>query len=251
MHFIGSSCSWNLGTTFSSSASFFPGERVGTMQLGSPRRTRPSVSVASLLVPRVYKPPAPHLRCISWSWSWSWSSSGDRDGVATNTGEPPESYLDRVLVLVAHTCVVHLHAHSWLVYVRRDIILAKSKHLRDFLRESSSGSAVGGSVGGTRLLSGKASRGGKGGGWWPIDDGRKTQQVELETKGLVLIDDSAWGNCYYYEGFGLLLLVFEFFAEILGRLGGDGRKISSLFLRERFYRGSDRSRTTVSRLFHY
>lgn len=35
MHFIGSSCSWNLGTTFSSSASFFPGERVGTMQLVS------------------------------------------------------------------------------------------------------------------------------------------------------------------------------------------------------------------------
>lgn len=75
MHFIGSSC-----TTFSSSASFFPGERVGTMQLGSPRRTRPSVSVASLLVPRVYKPPSPHLRCISSSWSWS--SPGDRHGVA-------------------------------------------------------------------------------------------------------------------------------------------------------------------------
>lgn len=41
-----------------------------------------------------------------------------------------------------HTRVVHLHAHSWLVYVRRDIILAKSKHLRDFLRESLSGSAA-------------------------------------------------------------------------------------------------------------
>lgn len=124
MHFIGSSC-----TTFSSSASFFPGERVGTMQLGSPRRTRPSVSVASLLVPRVYKPPSPHLRCISSSWSWS--SSGDRHGVARI------QHLDRV------RSSLHLHAHSCLVYVRRDIILAKSKHLRDFLRESFSGSAIG------------------------------------------------------------------------------------------------------------
>lgn len=124
--------------------SFFPGERVGTMQLGgSPRRTRPSVSVASLLVPRVYKPPGLHLGRISssplsssWSSSSSWpSSSGDRDGVATNT-EP----LRNRTCFVAHTCA-HLHAHSWLVYVRRDIILAKSKHLRDFLLESSSGSA--------------------------------------------------------------------------------------------------------------
>lgn len=88
------------------------------------------MSVASLLVPRVYKT---GVSTPSWP---SWSSSGDPDGVATNT-EPPVLLHSPPL----HTRVVHLHAHSWLVYVRRDIILAKS-NLRDFLRESLSGSAA-------------------------------------------------------------------------------------------------------------
>lgn len=119
--------------------SFFPGERVGTMQLGgSPSRTRPSVSVASLLVPRVYKPPGLHLGRISSSPLSSWPSSSSSSS-GDEYREPLESYASRTC-FVAHTCA-HLHAHSWLVYVRRDIILARSKHLRDFLLESSSGSA--------------------------------------------------------------------------------------------------------------
>lgn len=128
MHFIGSSC-----TTFSSSASFFPGERVGTMQLGSPRRTRPSVLPRCLFLAYINR----RLHTFVASRR---RGRGRRLAIATVLHEYRASgiqHLDRV------RSSLHLHAHSCLVYVRRDIILAKSKHLRDFLRESSSGSAIG------------------------------------------------------------------------------------------------------------
>lgn len=128
MHFIGSSC-----TTFSSSASFFPGERVGTMQLGSPGGQGlpcrlPRCLFLAYINRRLHTFVASRRR-----------GRGRRLAIATVLHEYRASgiqHLDRV------RSSLHLHAHSCLVYVRRDIILAKSKHLRDFLRESSSGSAI-------------------------------------------------------------------------------------------------------------
>lgn len=218
------------------------------MQLGgSPSRTRPSVSVASLLVPRVYKPPGLHLGRISSSplssWpSWSSSSSGDE------YREPLESYASRTC-FVAHTCA-HLHAHSWLVYVRRDIILARSKHLRDFLLESSSGSAHCRERGRDALW----QRGGE--GWVMVVTHSRQRRKDAtswvgRTNEVFLIDDSAnYYCCYCYKGSAYLVFGLEFFS---GNFRDTWRSV--FFSREWFLSRSDcylvcRSLgTTASRIF--